>query len=107
MLGTTHHHNRKHQVIKGDVLGKENDKNRRISILDVEVDETNFVLVNLNSETKQLITFLDLGKMLEAIKDLYQRHTVLDGDFNFFFDTSLDSYGGKQSLKSESTARNV
>ena len=91
MLGTTHYHNRKHQVIKGDVLGKENDKNRRISILDVEVDETNFVLVNLNSETKQLITLLDLDKMLESIKDLYQRHTVLAGDFNFFFDTSFDS----------------
>ena len=106
-MGATHHHNRKHQVIKGDVLGKENEKNRRISILDVEVDETNFVLVNLNSETRQLITLLDIDKMLESIKDLYQRHTVLDGDFNFFFDTFLDSYRGKQSLKSESTARNV
>ena len=37
--------------------------------------------------------------MLEAIKDLYDKHKVLAGDFNFFFDTSLESYGGKPTLK--------
>ena len=84
------------------------DKNGRILILDVKVDETNFVLVNIynpNTETEQVATLHDLDKMLETIKDLYDKHIVLAGDFNFFFDTSLDSYGGKPTLKKKSIAK--
>ena len=43
--------------------------------------------------------------MLETIKDLYGKHIVLAGNFNFFFDTSLDSYGGKSILKRISVAK--
>ena len=66
------------------------------------VDETNFVLVNIynpNTETEQVTTLLDLGRMLKTIKDFSDKNIVLAGDFNFFFDTSLDSYGGKPTLK--------
>ena len=62
---------------------------------EIEVNETNFVLVNIynpNTETEQVTTLLDLGKMLETIKDLSGKHIVLAGDFSFFFDTSLDPY---------------
>ena len=41
------------------------------------VDETNFVLVNIynpNTETEQVTTLLDLGKMLETIKDFSDKH---------------------------------
>ena len=72
------------------------------------VDETNFVLVNIynpNTETEQVKTLLDLGKMLEIIKDFSDKHIVLAGDFNFFFDTSLDSYGGKPTLKKKAIAK--
>ena len=51
------------------------------------VDETNFVLVNIynpNTKTEQVTTLLDLGKMLETIKDFSDKHVVLAGDFNFF-----------------------
>ena len=58
-------------------------------------DETNnFVRVNIynpNTETEQVTTLLDLGKMLETIKDFSEKHVVLAGDFSYFFDTSLDS----------------
>ena len=90
------------------VLDKKNDKNGCILILDVMVDETNFVLVNIynpNTETEQVKTLLDLGKMLEIIKDFSDKHIVLAGDFNFFFDTSLDSYGGKPTLKKKAIAK--
>ena len=63
-------------------------------IIDVKVNETNFVLVNLynpNAKTEHIAALLDLDKMLETIKDLYDKHIVLTGDFNLFFDTSLDS----------------
>ena len=71
-------------------------------------DETNFVLVNIynpNTETEQVTTLLDLGRMLETIKDFSDKHIVLAGDFNFFFDTSLDSYGGKPTLEKKSIAK--
>ena len=40
--------------------------------------------------------------MLEAIKDLYDKHINLAGDFDFFFDTFLESYGGKPTLEKKS-----
>ena len=86
---------------KVDVLDKKNDKNGLILILDVMGNETNFVLVNiynLNIETEQVATLLGLGKMLETIK-------ALPGGFNFFFNTSLDSYGGKPTLKKKSIVK--
>ena len=43
--------------------------------------------------------------MLEIIKDSYGKHIVLAGDFNFFFDIFLDSYGGKPTLKKKSIAK--
>ena len=52
------------------------------------VDETNFILVNIynpNTETEQVTTLLDLGRMLETIKDFSNKHIVLAGHFNFFF----------------------
>ena len=55
---------------KVDVLDKKIDKNGRILILDVKVDESNFVLVNIynpNTETEQVATLHDLDKMLETI----------------------------------------
>ena len=62
---------------KVDVLDKKTDKNGRILILDVMVNEINFVLVNIynpNTETEQVTTLLDLGKMLETIKDFSDKH---------------------------------
>ena len=47
-------------------------------IIDVKVNETNFVLVNLynpNAKTEHIAALLDLDKMLETIKDLYDKHS--------------------------------
>ena len=61
--------------------------------LDVKVEEADVLLINLyipNTETEQVAALLDLAKMLETIKDLYDR--LFAGNFDFFFDISLDSY---------------
>ena len=92
---------------KVNVLDKKIDKNRHM-ILDVMVDDTNFVPVNIynpNTETEQVTCVLDFVKILETVKGLSDKHIVLAGDFNFFLDTSLDSYGGKPSLKKKSKAK--
>ena len=73
---------------KVDVLEKKIAKNGCILILDVMFDETNFDLVNIynpNAETEQVTTLLDLGRMLDTIKDFSDKHRVLAGNFNFFF----------------------
>ena len=54
---------------------------------------------------EQVATLHDLDRMLETIKDLYDKHLALAGDFNFFFDTSLDSYGGKPTLNKKSKVK--
>ena len=43
--------------------------------------------------------------MLETIKYFSDKHIVLAGDFNFFFDKSLDSYGWKPTLEKKSIAK--
>ena len=78
---------------KVDILDKKVDKNGRIFILDVRVNETNFVLVNIynpTTEKEQVTTLHDLDKMLETVKSLYDKRINLAVDSNFFFDTSLD-----------------
>ena len=59
---------------KVDILDKKIDKNGRISKLDVMVNETNFVLVNIynpNTKTEQVTTLVDLGRILETIKNSF------------------------------------
>ena len=53
----------------------------------------------------QTATLHDLDKMLGTIKDLYDKQIVLAVDFNFIFDTSLESYGGKPTLKKKYIAK--
>ena len=92
---------------KVEVLDKKIDKNWRILILDVKVHETKFVQVSIYNltETEQVMTLLDFGKMSETTKNLSDKHIVSAGDFNSFFDTSLESYGGKPTLKKKSIAK--
>ena len=58
-------------MIKSTSWTKKTDKNGRILISNFKmVDETNFVLVNIynsKTETEQVTTLLDLGKLLETI----------------------------------------
>ena len=51
------------------------------------------------------MTLLEFGKLWETISDFSEKHRVLAGYFNFFYDTSLDSYRDKLTLKKKSIAK--
>ena len=53
-------------------MDKKTDKNGRILTLDVMFDATSMVLINIynsNTETEQVTTLFDFGKVLETIED--------------------------------------
>ena len=78
------------------------DKNGRILILDVNIDEIRYVLVNIynaNTEVEQVQVLSELSELMKNINFSKENRIVLAGDLNVFFDTKLETKGGKPSLK--------
>ena len=66
------------------------DKNGRIVVVEVNLDDDVFVLINIynsNTETEQLLTLFDLNQILENVSDLRNKKVIISGDFNFHFDS--------------------
>ena len=87
---------------KLDVLDEKRDKNGRILILKVLVEDNCFTLINLyspNTESDQVATLTELSFMLNSIDDLDNQNIILGGDLNFFFDTTLEASGGNPTIK--------
>ena len=85
--------------IKCDNLG-------RILIIEVRIDDSIFVLINIynaNTEPEQLHT--DLLNILETFKGKQNKNVVLGGDFKVVLNPSLDSEGGKPVFKKQTTAK--
>ena len=84
---------------KVDMLDTKFDKNGRILIqmlhsMSPTLSQSIYVIPNTGTE-----------QVATLHKVLYDKHVVLAGDFDFFSDTSLDSYGGKPTLKKKSIAK--
>ena len=82
-----------------NVLNKIQDNDGRILVLDVQVDGTTFLLINLynaNKECEQLNVLTTLCNFLSNITDLHCKNTIFDGDFNVFFDTHYELQGSNQ-----------
>ena len=78
-----------------------NDKGR-ILIVDADIDEETFVLINLynaNTETEQIKTICELVKLLSDFYLDSNKKIILEGDFNLFFDPGLEVSCGKSALK--------
>ena len=87
---------------KIDILSQKKDKNGRLLILEANIDNTAFLLINLynpNKEKEQVATLNELDNMLESYNNIGDKMIVLGGDFNFFFDISLEAEGGKPSFE--------
>ena len=79
-----------------------NDNRGRILIVDADIDEEIFVLINLynaNTETEQIKTIYELDQLLSAFCLGSNKKIILAGDFNLLFDPSLEASGGKPALK--------
>ena len=87
------------------VKNQMNDDNGRILILEVTVDDTEYLLINMynaNTEQEQLKTLKSLSVMLENFDSFCSKNVILAGDFNFFFNKKLDCKGGNPYLKKQS-----
>ena len=83
-------------------------KNGRILILEVNIDEIRYVLVNIynaNTEVEQVQVLRELSKLMKNINFLKENRIVLAGDLNVFFDSKLETKGSKPSLKQKSVAK--
>ena len=70
--------------------------------MNADIDEETFVLINLyyaNTETEQIRTTYELDQLLSDFCLDSNQKIILAGDFNLFFDLSLEVSGGKPALK--------
>ena len=91
-----------------EVVETRNDDQGRILILDIKICDKELLLVNLcnaNTEKEQLDTLTKLSQMLNSIPNIINKNVILGGDFNLFFNTSLETQGRNPVLKKKSLAK--
>ena len=91
-----------------NILNITRDNLGRILVIEVKIDDSVFVLINIynaNTESEQLHTLNDLENILETIEDIQNKSVVLGGDFNVILNPSLDSEGGKPVIKKRAIAK--
>ena len=84
------------------------DRNGRNLILDYELNDTDFWLINFynsNPESEHLFTFSSLQKLLAKFDDYSKNNILFGGDFNLIFDQKFDASGGNPVLKKKSIAK--
>ena len=92
------------------IRNKLSDNDGRILILDADIDDENFILINLynpNTEAEQLKTLSKLTEMLTKLHLIQNNNIICAGDFNLFFNVKLESYGGNPVFKKRSVGKIV
>ena len=92
------------------IRNKLSDNDGRILILDADIDDENFILINLynpNTEAEQLKTLSKLTEMLTKLHLIQNNNIICAGDFNLFFNVKLESYGGNPVFKKGSVGKIV
>ena len=93
-----------------NILKITRDNLGRILVIEVKIDDSAFVLINIfnaNTESEQLHILNDLVNILETIEDIQNKSVVLGGDFNVILNLSLDSEGGKPVIKKRTIAKSI
>ena len=84
------------------VNNKKTDNDGQILILDVTINDADFVLINLyhaNTETEQVSVLNNLSSLLPNFDVSLEKKSILAGDFNLFSESKLDAKGGKPVIK--------
>ena len=84
------------------------DNVSRILILDVDIDDESFILINLynpNTEAWQLKTLSKLTEMLTKLHLTQNNNIICAGDFNLLFNIKLEGYGGNPVFKKRSVRK--
>ena len=92
-----------------NVKKQETDKEGCILILDVSVNDSKDILINLyntNTEKEQIIVFSNMFVLLKKF-DTNKKNPqiIMAGDFNLLFDSKLDAQGGNPTVKKKSLAK--
>ena len=85
-----------------EVINKKCDNCWRILLLEVNIDGSLFVLINIyntNNEPDQVKTLTDLGEILDSAGYIQNKNVLFSGDFNVIFDSFLEAQGGNQVWK--------
>ena len=87
---------------------QQTDKEGRISILDVSINDSEYILINLynaNPENDQIDVLSSLSKPLEDFDISLTKQLVMARDFNLFFNSKLEGQGRNPTLKKKSLAK--
>ena len=92
------------------VKKKQTDNEGRILILDVSINDSEYILINLynaNTENEQIDVLSSLFELLEEFDICPAKQLVMPGDFNLFFNSKLETHGGNPTLKKKSLAKPI
>ena len=87
---------------------QQTDKESGILILDVVIDDSEYILINLynaNSEKEQIDVLSILFELLEEFDTNPKKQLVMAGGFNLFFESKLEAQGGNPTLQKKSLTK--
>ena len=73
---------------------QETDKEGRILILDVSVNDSEYILINLynpNTKKEQIKVFSNMLALLKKFDTNPKKQIIMAGDFSLLFDSKLDA----------------
>ena len=88
-----------------NVKKQETDKEGRILILDVSVNDSEYIIINLynaNTGKEQINVFSNMFALLKKFDTNPKKQIIMGGDFNLLFDSKPDVQGGNPTMKKKS-----
>ena len=90
------------------VKKQETEKESRILILNVSVNGSEYILINLynaNTKKEQTNVFSNMFVLSQKFDINKKNEMIMAGDFNLFFDSKLDVRGGNSTIKKNSLSK--
>ena len=87
------------------IESKMTDNGGQILVLEASLEDKKYILINIynsNTESEQIETLEHLNRVLNTIDYSHEKHIILGGDLNIFFDSSLEASGGNPTIKKKS-----